>query len=132
MKKFFYYFCLCYVVRWALYKLSFKQRPVLILVVTLAIILTIPNSNQYVSGVNGISVYRSKLLQPSLFFTKGAKYSGGYDGSIIDADADENQSALSLNCPSTYSSAFFNIADNTNLVIATGPYLFVEWVVKLF
>ena len=62
-------------------------------------------------------------LQPSLFFSqKGAKYSEGYDGSIIDADADVKINQLYLELPINVQLRF-NIADNTNLVIATGPYL---------
>ena len=62
-------------------------------------------------------------LQPSLFFSqKGAKYSEGYDGSIIDADADVKINQLYLELPINVQFRF-NIADNTNLVIATGPYL---------
>ena len=39
-------------------------------------------------------------LQPSLFFSqKGAKYSEGYDGSIIDADADVKINQLYLELP---------------------------------
>ena len=61
--------------------------------------------------------------QSSLFFSqKGAKYSEGYDGSIIDADADVKINQLYLELPINVQFRF-NIADNTNLVIATGPYL---------
>ena len=52
-------------------------------------------------------------LQPSLFFSqKGAKYSS--------ADVKINQLYLELPINVQFR---FNIADNTNLVIATGPYL---------
>lgn len=62
-------------------------------------------------------------LQPSLFFSqKGAKYSSGFDGNIIDADADVKINQLYLELPVNVQFRF-NIADNTNLVIATGPYL---------
>lgn len=62
-------------------------------------------------------------LQSSLFFSqKGAKYSEGYDGSIIDADTDVKINQLYLELPINVQFRF-NIADNTNLVIATGPYL---------
>ena len=43
-------------------------------------------------------------LQPSLFFSqKGAKYSSGFDGNIIDADADVKLTSSILNCLLTYS-----------------------------
>lgn len=43
-------------------------------------------------------------LQPSLFFSqKGAKYSSGFDGNIIDADADGKLTSSILNCLLTYS-----------------------------
>lgn len=43
-------------------------------------------------------------LQPSLFFSqKGAKYSSGFDGNIIDADADVKITSSILNCLLTYS-----------------------------
>lgn len=62
-------------------------------------------------------------VQPSLFFSqKGAKYSSGFDGNIIDADADVKINQLYLELPVNVQFRF-NIADNTNLVIATGPYL---------
>lgn len=62
-------------------------------------------------------------LQPSLFFSqKGAKYSGDYKGNIADADADVKINQLYLELPINVQFRF-NIADNTNLVIATGPYL---------
>ena len=62
-------------------------------------------------------------LQPSLFFSqKGAKYSSGYSGSVVDADADVKINQLYLELPINVQFRF-NIADNTNLVIATGPYL---------
>lgn len=39
-------------------------------------------------------------LQPSLFFSqKGAKYSSGFDGNIIDADADVKINQLYLELP---------------------------------
>ena len=38
-------------------------------------------------------------LQPSLFFSqKGAKYSSGYSGSVVDADADVKINQLYWNC----------------------------------
>lgn len=44
-------------------------------------------------------------LQPSLFFSqKGAKYSSGYSGSVVDADADVKINQLIWNCPSMYNS----------------------------
>lgn len=62
-------------------------------------------------------------LQPSLFFSqKGAKYSGDYKGNIADADADVKINQLYLELPINVQFRF-NIADNTNLVIATDPYL---------
>ena len=61
-------------------------------------------------------------LQPSLFFSqKGAKYSEGYEG-IVDADADVKINQLYLELPINVQFRF-NIANNTNLVVATGPYL---------
>ena len=61
-------------------------------------------------------------LQPSLFFSqKGAKYSEGYKG-IVDADADVKINQLYLELPINVQFRF-NIANNTNLVVATGPYL---------
>lgn len=43
-------------------------------------------------------------LQPSLFFSqRGAKYSSGFDGNIIDADADVKLTSSILNCLLTYS-----------------------------
>ena len=62
-------------------------------------------------------------LQPSLFFSqKGAKYSSGYEGTVVDADADVKINQLYLELPINVQFRF-NLADNTNLVIATGPYL---------
>ena len=57
-------------------------------------------------------------LQPSLFFSqKGAKYSEGYKG-IVDADADVKINQLYLELPINVQFRF-NIANNTNLVVAT-------------
>ena len=62
-------------------------------------------------------------LQPSLFFSqKGTKYSSGYEGTVVDADADVKINQLYLELPINVQFRF-NLADNTNLVIATGPYL---------
>ena len=62
-------------------------------------------------------------LQPSLFFSqKGAKYSSGYEGTVVDADADVKINQLYLELPINVQFRF-NLADNTNLVIETGPYL---------
>ena len=54
-------------------------------------------------------------LQPSLFFSqKGAKYSSGYSGSVVDADADVKINQLYLELPINVQFRF-NIADNTAL-----------------
>lgn len=62
-------------------------------------------------------------LQPSLFFSqKGVKYSEGFDAEIVKGDADLKINQLYMELPVNVQFRF-NIADNTNLVFATGPYL---------
>lgn len=62
-------------------------------------------------------------LQPSLFFSqKGAKYSGDYEGKYFNANADVTINQLYLELPVNFQLRF-NISDNTNLVVATGPYI---------
>ena len=71
-------------------------------------------------------------LQPSLFFSqKGAKYSSGFDGNIIDADADVKINQLYLELPVNVQFRF-NIADNTNLVIATGLHINGDDIIDTF
>lgn len=62
-------------------------------------------------------------LQPSLFFSqKGAKYSGSYSDNGASADADLKINQLYLELPVNLQFRF-NLTDNTNLILATGPYL---------
>ena len=62
-------------------------------------------------------------LQPSIVFSqKGQNIQVDLIGNIIDADADVKINQLYLELPVNVQFRF-NIADNTNLVIATGPYL---------
>ncbi|MGL5637075.1 MAG: porin family protein [Bacteroidales bacterium] len=61
-------------------------------------------------------------LQPSLFFSqKGAKYDSDYDGSFFDAKAGIKINQLYLELPVNVQFRF-NVSDNTNILIATGPY----------
>lgn len=62
------------------------------------------------------------LIETLFFSQKGAKYSSGYEGTVVDADADVKINQLYLELPINVQFRF-NLADNTNLVIATGPYL---------
>ena len=62
-------------------------------------------------------------LQPSLFFSqKGAKYSSGYSGSVVDADADVKINQLYLELPLMVG-ARIHTASNFDLLFKGGPYL---------
>lgn len=62
-------------------------------------------------------------LQPSLYFsTKGAKYSGSAKIEGITAKGDVKINQMYLELPIDVQLRF-NLVDNTNLIVAAGPYL---------